>query len=75
MAEDGRLGALQFVSDYLDDYQSEDETYASLLATARSHEFDYTRFLKAVAQSRDGLNKAANGLLLMDQMLYNLMEV
>ena len=67
--------ALQFVSDYLDDYQSEDETYASLLASARSHEFDYTRFLKAVAQSRDGLNKAANGLLLMDQMLYNLMEV
>lgn len=67
--------SLQFVSDCLNGYQSADDSYDQLLKTAHSSNFDYARYLKAIAETRDGFNMAANGLLLIDQMLYKLMEV
>ena len=67
--------SLQFVSDILNGYHSSDDEYDQLLETASKSSFDRSRYLKAIAETRDGFNMAANGLLLIDQMLYKLLEV
>lgn len=67
--------SLLFVQDYLNDFKSEDETYSRLLQLAKNCEFDYSGVMKAFVDSRTSLNKAANGLLLIDQLIYKLLEV
>ncbi|MBO4218556.1 MAG: DNA polymerase III subunit delta [Erysipelotrichaceae bacterium] len=66
---------LQFVSDCLDGYDSQDENYRQLMQKAKAGNLNYADYLKAIAETRDGFNMSANGLLLIDQMLYKLLEV
>ena len=67
--------ALLFIQDYLYDFDSADETYSDLLNLAKSSEFNYSGIMNAYIDSRTSLNKAANGLLLIDQLIYKLLEV
>ena len=67
--------ALMFAEDYLNNYNSEDQTYQKLLQTARSIDFNYPLWLKTMIETKDFLNRAGNCLLLADQMLYKLLEV
>jgi len=67
--------SLLFVSDYLNDYTINDDTYINLLQKAKSIHLDYIKYMNILMETRDKLDKAANGLLLIDQMLKKLMEV
>ncbi len=67
--------ALIFVSDYLNDYTINDETHTNLIQIIKNRGFDYEKYLQTMIETRDALNKNANGLLLIDQMLYKLLEV
>ncbi len=67
--------ALIFVSDYLNDYTIDDETHSNLMQIVRKKGFDYEKYLQTMIETKDALNKNANGLLLIDQMLYKLLEV
>jgi len=64
--------SLIFVSDYLNSYECEDQTYQNLLQLAKDNHFKYEDYLMSMSETRDGLNKSANCLLLIDQMLYKL---
>ena len=63
-----------FAEDYLNDYNSEDQTYQSLLDSAKKSDFEYPLWLKTMIETKDFLNRAGNCLLLADQMLYKLLE-
>ncbi len=67
--------SLLFIQDYLNGFKSEDETYLKLLELAKNSKFNYSGVMKAFIDSRTSLNKAANGLLLVDQLIYKLLEV
>ncbi|HPW52753.1 MAG TPA: hypothetical protein PLI19_00570 [Erysipelotrichaceae bacterium] len=67
--------SLLFIQDYLNGFESEDKTYSDLLTLAKNNDFNYSQVMKAFIDSRTSLNKAANGLLLIDQLIYKLLEV
>ncbi|NLL26304.1 MAG: hypothetical protein GX255_02565 [Erysipelotrichia bacterium] len=67
--------SLLFIEDYLNNFNSEDKNYFNLLETAKNSDFNYSGVMKAFIDSRTSLNKAANGLLLIDQLIYKLLEV
>lgn len=66
--------SLIFVNDYLNDYTISDETYSSLLSKAKTNKFDYENFLATIVEAKDACAAFANGLLIVDQLIYRLME-
>ena len=67
--------AMIFINDLHNHRTINDDSWDTLLEKARSSEFNSYRFLSAVCLSRDRCNTAANLLLLIDQFLYNVLEV
>ncbi|MGI6607651.1 MAG: hypothetical protein ACOX1F_01545 [Erysipelotrichaceae bacterium] len=67
--------SLLFIQDYLNNYDSEDEAYSDLLQLAKNSDFNYSAVMKACIDSKTSLNKSANRLLLVDQLIYKLLEV
>ncbi len=67
--------SLLFIQDYLNDFEIEDDTYSNLLKLAKNSDFNHSGIMNAFIDSRTSLNKAANGLLLIDQLIYKLLEV
>ncbi len=67
--------ALLFVQDYLEDFDSKDENYANILKLAKNSQFEHSSLMNVLIDSRVSLNKSANSLLLIDQLIYKLLEV
>ncbi len=66
---------LIFCDDYSTKYSSDDETYSNLLTSALEKNFDFASFMKATIETKDALKTGANGQLVIDQLLYKLLEV
>ena len=64
--------AVIFVNDYHGNIRIDDETWDGLLEKAGQSGFDSQKYLLAVSQTRDALEKQANLPLLTDQMLYKM---
>lgn len=64
--------ATVFADDYHDNIVIDDQSWETLLNTAREKNFDSGKFLKAVTTGKDALIHSANLLLIIDQFLYNL---
>ena len=64
--------ALVFANDYFQQPSSGDEEWNGLLEKAHEKELDGALYLEAVSAARTALKKAANMLLLADQLMYKL---
>ena len=64
--------ALVFANDFFRETSSKDEEWNSLLNKAHEKQLDGALYLEAVSAARTALKKAANMLLLADQLMYKL---